>query len=135
MSIIKPIETLSKIRYSASYIVQSTVTMNLYMLYTMHLYRRDDRNKLIKLLLKIINNIIENPSNTKYRDLNYIKIEKKFIKCPCCMDILFYCGFYKSSNDSGVDRLLFSSKLLDKLIETKDILLKLDKNQNADEQV
>ena len=87
---------------------------------------------MIKLLLKIINNIIENPSNTKYQNLNYNKIESKFIKCPCCMDILFYCGFYKSSNGQ---RLLFRSKTLNKLIQTKDLLLKLDKNKNHDEQV
>ena len=59
-----------------------------------------DRNEGIKLLLKIYQNIINNPSETeKYGDLNFKKISKRLSKCKPALDLLLLSGFEKSSNN------------------------------------
>ena len=72
------------------------------------------------LLLRICNNIIEHPNNPKFKNLNYIKINKKFSKCKSCVDILICAGFYKSDNG---ERLLFNNHKLHKLKEMKELIL------------
>ena len=66
-----------------------------YKQYAVHEYRSNDRNKLTKLLLRIFDNIIKNPNNPKYQNLNYNTIYKKFVKCKSCVDLLICSGFYK----------------------------------------
>ena len=57
-----------------------------------------DRDDGINLLCKIFNNISNNPNESKYRDLNFIKIHKKFEKCKPAFNLLFIAGFKKSKN-------------------------------------
>ena len=85
----------------------------------LHQHRTNDKNKLKKLLLKIINNIITNPNNPKYRNLNYNIIDTKFSKCKSCIDILICCGFYRSNHG---DKLVFNPDKLQKLKEIKELL-------------
>ena len=72
------------------------------------------------LLLRIFDNIIKNPNNPKYQNLNYNTIYKKFVKCKSCVDLLICCGFYKSNNG---ERLLFNTNKLQNLKQIKKLLL------------
>ena len=56
----------------------------------------EDRNKGIKLLSKIYNNILNNPNDPKFRDLNFSKIRKKLDKCRPAFYLLFTAGFSQS---------------------------------------
>ena len=73
-----------------------------------------------KLLLRIFNNIINNPNKQKYKNLDFNIISKKFSKCPSCINILRCAGFYKSKNGH---RLIFDEYKLDKLKKIKNLLL------------
>eukprot|EP01084_Bolivina_argentea_P091721 165084_1 len=57
------------------------------------------REKSIKLLSKIFNNILSNPKDQKYGNLNLQKLQSKFKKCPPAMDLLYEAGF-KPSQDT-----------------------------------
>eukprot|EP01084_Bolivina_argentea_P096800 174020_1 len=57
-----------------------------------------ERDKAIKLLTKIFNNILSYPSEQKYGDLNFKRICIKFEKCTPAINILNHVGF-KQSND------------------------------------
>eukprot|EP01084_Bolivina_argentea_P090702 163378_1 len=57
-----------------------------------------ERNKGVKLLFKILENIVSHLNETKYQDLKYNKIQSKFIKCKPCIDLLFCVGFEQSMN-------------------------------------
>ena len=60
----------------------------------------DDRIKGIKLILKIITNIINHPSQTqKYSNLNSNRIKQKLTKCQPALKLLWLCGFEKSDNN------------------------------------
>ena len=52
----------------------------------------------IKLLHKICSNILADPSNPKYRDLNFVKIGKKLDQCQPALLLLFDVGFTISAN-------------------------------------
>eukprot|EP01083_Nonionella_stella_P187795 690912_1 len=52
-----------------------------------------EREKGIKLLNKIYSNILNNPSNPKFRDLNFSKIRAKLDKCRPAFYLLFTAGF------------------------------------------
>ena len=93
----------------------------------MYCYRSRDRAKYVKLLLKIFNNIINNPSNEKYRNLNFNAINKKINSNKLCLNILNHCGFYKSPDGN---RLLFDSKNINKLKRIKLLLLQSQNNNN-----
>eukprot|EP01084_Bolivina_argentea_P143892 252592_1 len=56
------------------------------------------RQKSIKLLSKICTNILCDPSNTKYHDLNFEKIKKKLNECESAIALLFDIGFKLSIN-------------------------------------
>ena len=63
-------------------------------------FRDSDRNKTIKLLLKIVENLINRPTEIhKYGDLSYKKIKQKLSKCKPGLDLLYLSGFQKSGND------------------------------------
>merc|ERR1719410_114598 len=55
-----------------------------------------DRNKGIKLLTKVYSNILANPQDPKFRDLNFSKIRKKLDKCRPAFYLLFTAGFSQS---------------------------------------
>eukprot|EP01084_Bolivina_argentea_P306064 528805_1 len=55
-----------------------------------------EREKSRNLLIKICKNILNEPNNEKYRDLNFMKMSKKFAKCTICMELLLSVGFEKS---------------------------------------
>ena len=60
-----------------------------------------ERNKGIKLVLKICRNIINNPSQTeKYGDLHLRKINNKLDKCKPALNLLYIAGFKKSNNNT-----------------------------------
>ena len=84
-------------------------------------YRESDRNKGIQLLLKICNNIANNPTQIgKYGDLHFEKINKKLSKCKPAMDLLFLSGFTKSNNSK---RLVWTN--------TQNNIMILEHIQNA----
>eukprot|EP01084_Bolivina_argentea_P219982 372915_1 len=56
------------------------------------------RTKATKLLSKICDKILSNPSEPKYQDLNFVKIQKKLSCCPSSLSLLYDIGF-KVSND------------------------------------
>ena len=61
--------------------------------------RDDDRNKAVKLLIKILSKIINNPTQTqKYGNLHTKKMMEKFAKCNPAGDLLLLSGF-EFSND------------------------------------
>eukprot|EP01084_Bolivina_argentea_P299109 515564_1 len=62
------------------------------------------RTKGIKLMLKIFNNITNDPTNIKYHKLNFMKISNKFKESPVFMQLLTASGFSKSIDGK---RLLF----------------------------
>ena len=53
----------------------------------------NNKNKGIKLLTKIFNNILKNPNESKYSDLNHQKIRNKFDNCLPAYHLLFTAGF------------------------------------------
>ena len=95
-----------------------------------HLYRDIDRNKAIKLLLKIYKNIINNPKETKkYGDLHFGKIKQKLSKCQPAMDLLLLSGFKKSNNDT---RLIWTDENDNKIVLLNHIQTKLKSMINDD---
>ena len=65
------------------------------------IHRESERNKAIKLLLKIYKNLSNNPNEIeKYGDLNFYKIDQKLSSCKPAMDLLFLSGFTKSQNNN-----------------------------------
>eukprot|EP01084_Bolivina_argentea_P054631 100189_1 len=52
----------------------------------------DDKKKTIKLLLKIFNNIIQQPNEVKFRDLNIDKLKSKIKSIEPCIEILKTTG-------------------------------------------
>ena len=62
-------------------------------------FRNTNRYKGIKLVLKIFDNIINNPSQLqKYGDLNAQKICSKLSECKPAFNLLLIAGFKKSNN-------------------------------------
>ena len=59
-----------------------------------------DRDKGVKLLNKIFTNILNNPNELKFRDLNFSKIRAKLDKCRPAFYILFVAGFNQSPDGS-----------------------------------
>ena len=57
-------------------------------------HRKSERDKGIKLVLKIFSNILNNLSEIgKYGNLNYNKINKKLSMCKPALQLLFIAGF------------------------------------------
>ena len=64
---------------------------------------KSDRNKAIKLLLKIFENILNHPSQIqKYGDLNAKRIKQKLCKCKPAFNLLFIAGFKESNNRARI---------------------------------
>ena len=62
--------------------------------------RESERNKGVKLLLKIFENIINHPTQTeKYGNLNLIKITNKLSGCKPAMKLLLLSGFEAKENN------------------------------------
>lgn len=57
-----------------------------------------DRQKGIKLWQKICSNILTDPLNPKYRDLNFAKIGKELDTCQPALILLFDAGFALSAD-------------------------------------
>lgn len=57
-----------------------------------------DRRKGIKLLEKICSNIMSDPSNLKFRDLNFAKIGERLEQCQPALLLLFAAGFNLSAD-------------------------------------
>eukprot|EP01084_Bolivina_argentea_P066020 120336_1 len=81
--------------------------------------------KSFKLLLKIVNNIIQNPDDHKYQNLNCITIMKKLErsdhdtnKSDSFVDLLLISGFRQHDN-----RLIFDINKLNKLKKLKNLLV------------
>ena len=66
----------------------------------------------LKLIIRILKRIIDDPNNLKYQNLDYKKVQDKLKHCPNLIDLLFNAGFYKSGNNQ---RLLFNINSLDTL--------------------
>lgn len=52
-----------------------------------------------ELISQILRRIIRDPSNLKYRTLNYKRINNKLSNFPALMELLYNAGFKKSDND------------------------------------
>eukprot|EP01084_Bolivina_argentea_P068594 124847_1 len=72
----------------------------------MHQKQQDEG---IKLILMIMQNILANPTNIKYRDLNYRRIMNRLSNCSTCIDILFNIGFYKIKQRLILDQTSINS--------------------------
>ena len=71
--------------------------------------RESVREKGIKLVSQICDNIINNPSQTeKFGKLNFDEINKKLTSCKPALDLLFIAGFNKLSIDNKT-RLLWTN--------------------------
>lgn len=62
------------------------------------MHREPERKRAVKLLTKIFGNLLSNPSNPKYGDLNLVKINKKFGNSSPAMDLLTFVGFARSED-------------------------------------
>merc|ERR1712048_950287 len=59
-----------------------------------------DRDRGVKLCNKIFSNILNNPNDMKFRDLNFSKIRAKLDKCRPAFYLLFVAGFNQSPDGS-----------------------------------
>ena len=83
------------------------------------LYKNYEWNE-VKDLLSIFANILKNPFNAKYRNININKIKHKYQTNPLCVELLFDSGFKKSDNGK---QLVFDIKDI-KLLNKTDKALK-----------
>eukprot|EP01084_Bolivina_argentea_P113716 202626_1 len=74
--------------------------------------------KKIKVVVTILNNVIQNPTNDKYKNLNVNRIRAK-LDCQMCMDVLYDAGFHKSNDGK---RLLHNTKKLNDLCKIQKLL-------------
>eukprot|EP01084_Bolivina_argentea_P289571 497270_1 len=89
----------------------------------------EDKQKGIKLILKIFDNIINHPHNLRYQNLNLSVIMRKLQKSKTFIDLLCEVGF-KKSNDGKT--LLFDMKLFNNLhMFKKQLLLTSTKNDDS----
>ena len=72
----------------------------------------------VKLVIKILKKIIDEPDNMKYQNLNYKKVYKKLGNDDMMMGLLLNAGFHK---DDG-NRLLFDKDSFNKLKDVYDDL-------------
>eukprot|EP01084_Bolivina_argentea_P053493 98212_1 len=59
---------------------------------------KNNKKQLDLLFNEIFKNILDNPQDKKFRDLNFEKTCKKFIPCKSCVIMLFAAGFKKNKN-------------------------------------
>eukprot|EP01084_Bolivina_argentea_P218250 370395_1 len=71
---------------------------------------QEECNASITLLIHILGNILKDPNDNKYRNLNWVKISKRLEKCQIGIDLLFSVGFQKS--DDGKRLILDNNKML-----------------------
>ena len=103
--------------------------------------REDERNKGIKLLSKILSNLIKNPTQTqKYGNLNLQKITQKLSKCKPILTLLHLSGFTKSQNnkrliwsntDSNIETAKQIQYTLSTIMNNENIIENNDTNSNA----
>ena len=96
------------------------------------------RNDGIKRLLSIFNNILQNPSDLKYQNLNFTKLRSKFSSYPTFIHILFTLGFDQimEDNKSRLKIIKFDAYNMDLIFiaynQLHNILyLNADKNENV----
>lgn len=89
-----------------------------------------ERQKGIKLLQKVYGNILANPADPKFRDLNFSKIRKKLDRCRPAFYLLFTAGFAQSvdgqrlqwqNNKITIKQLTTASNALAAKIKGEDI--------------
>ena len=68
--------------------------------------------KELKLIIKIFKKIVEEPTNSKYQELNHKRLNNKLSNASNLMKILFNAGFYKSEDEK---KLLFDANSTDTL--------------------
>ena len=54
-----------------------------------------NRTECLNLTDKIFDKIIQQPKETKFRNMNLIKLKERFRDCPSCFDLLYAAGFKK----------------------------------------
>ena len=84
------------------------------------MHRTEEHKKATELILRIINNIIKNPNNKKYKDISIIRILNKLNNNTECLDLLLNYGFEKCNNGN---RLIFNSNKINELKELHELLL------------
>eukprot|EP01083_Nonionella_stella_P301668 1036180_1 len=73
------------------------------------------RNNSIHVLLSILSNILQNPSDKKYQNLNFTKLKKKLNTFPTLLNMLFALGFDQlmEDNKSRLKMIGFDSNNID----------------------
>ena len=96
---------------------------------------RSDFQSALELLRKILNNIISNPYNQKYRNISYNKIFEKWNECNCstyCINLLLRCGFERI--EDGEPRLLYSQDTnMNDLKQLHDSIIVYQNKPNQDQ--
>eukprot|EP00483_Globobulimina_turgida_P013506 UN13531 len=67
-----------------------------------------EHNKEVKLLKKLFENVLKNPNEKKFKDLNLSRLRAKLGKCEILIDQLYNAGFYKSNNGKRLFIILAS---------------------------
>eukprot|EP01084_Bolivina_argentea_P218709 371088_1 len=86
----------------------------------------EERDKELKCIYKIINNILFNPNQEKYKCLNIIALNKRLSNPKLWIELLLQAGFYKSTNEN---QLIFDQFKTDKLKYVNDLLLTCEWNK------
>ena len=79
----------------------------------------------LRLLIKILTNIINHPNEQKYRDINAMRVKKLFINGDECFQLLFHAGFQISNNN---ERLLCNDPYFNRI---KSLIQKLQSALSA----
>merc|ERR1719361_3275682 len=86
-----------------------------------HIWRLDSakRTSGLKLITKIFSNVIANPKEEKYKDLNFTKIATKLEAFEPFVDLLIIGGFVISPNG---ERLYFDDEKMKDLLELNKVI-------------
>lgn len=91
------------------------------------------RDKGIRLFLVISNNIIDHPSERKWRYLHYDKIHKKFGKCDEFIQLMLHSGFKLITKPQKI--LVFNNKKVNLLKLVIKSLTSYGQHQNQEENI
>lgn len=79
----------------------------------------DDRTKPIKLINKIFSNLINNPNDDNFKDINFEKVQQKLSTSQSFIDLLLIAGFVIHPNQK---RLYFDDQKRNNLLDTHKLL-------------
>ena len=95
------------------------------------------REQAINFFIKILTNIIQNPQETKYQDLNHTKIAGKFAKWNCnepMIGLLKQAGFKEEVDTNRGDDTKNRLKLASDINKVEQVLNELNNKQKLEEE-